>query len=293
MLNVLQILNEQLAGGQLQLAFQDLTSNDLHWILIKLQEIEAIRNISSSNSNVWKINLAGNRKLGDDVAECLHLLPVTVRDIDFSYCGISATGLRNICQFMESNKTITCLVLWGNVITFDGAMHIRDMLTKNTTLQEFSFYNVFPMNTEGKLIIADALECNSTLRKLYLDDCTGRPADAIVYSKFRSVLERAGSSSAIQTLEIGPINRDPHLEQWEETLQKCENLCHLGSNSSGLAYNRKCMYWRALNMYNARKITRDGDIEEILSVIERAVKNRNIDVTYYLVRNNVECISRD
>lgn len=296
--NILQRLDGQLSGGRLELGFHNLTHDDLQSILFKMKEAKAIRDASSSDSDVvwvWKVNLAGNRNLGDDVAECLHLLPDTVCDLDLSYCGLSATGVRKICQFMETNKTITRFVLWGNIIKrcFHGARHIGDMLKKNTTLHDFSFSNVFPMNTEGMLLIADALECNFTLRKLCLDDCTGSPADPIVYDKFRTALERASSRSAIETLEIGPINRDPCIEQWGETLRKCENLCHFGTNSSGLAYNRESIYWRSLNKYNARSVTRDGDVDEFQSAVAEAGKDRNIDVVYYLIRNNVEYISRD
>lgn len=289
----MQTLNEQLAaesGGRLQLAFLDLTHIDVEWVLVKLKETEAAR---KTIDNIWKVNLAGNRNLGDGVMGYLHLLPDTVCDLDLSYCGLSAIGIMNLCNFMKSNSAITRLNLWGNTISDYGAVHIRDMLRMNTTLEEFCCYNDSPMSTYGKLQIADALDCNRTLRKLLLDDCTGSPSDSIVYSKFRTVLERAGSNSAIETLEIGPINRDANIEMWQNTVQKCENLKNFGSNSSGLAYNDNFIYWRSLNMYNARKITRRGDSKEFQSAVELPVKNVNIDVTYFLVRNNVEYIDFD
>lgn len=295
MADPLQILNDNLSGGRLQLGFQDLRQRDIQRILIKLLETEAVRSSIScaacDSSHVWKVNLAGNRNLGDGVTDYLHLLPDTICDLDLSYCGLSTKGVRNVCKFMESNRTITRLVLWGNIIDDRGAIYIRDMLKRNSSLQDFCCYNDPPISTKRKILIADSLECNSTLRMLALDDCTGAPPSAAVYSKFRSVLERAGSDSAIETLKIGAINRDPNSHKWEETVRRCDKLCHFGSNSSRLAYNPKFMYWRDLNIHNARRITREGNDEDFLLAVEKAANDQKINVMYYLLRNNVEHIS--
>mmetsp|Transcript_8519 Transcript_8519/g.18043 ORF Transcript_8519/g.18043 Transcript_8519/m.18043 type:complete len:306 (-) Transcript_8519:185-1102(-) len=303
-------MKEQIKEGQLELGFQDLTHEFVKFLLAKMEyappsgpphkcrridgkrfDSEVIRDISSC-SHVWKINLAGNRKLGDEVTTYLPMLPKTISDIDLSGYGLSATGVRNVCKFMESNETITKLIMCGNIVDEDGARHIRDMLKQNTTLQEFCCCTAPSLTTNMKLLVADGLEHNQTLQKLSLDYCAGDFVDAAVYHKFRSVLERAGNNSAVKTLEIGAINRDANIDLWEGTVQKCENLCHFGPNSSSFAYNRSLMYYRALNMCNARKITRGGEFDEFKSAVKKAVQNRNINVTYFLLRNNVDCISR-
>ena len=138
--------------------FQDISHTELYWILIHLKERSKANNSkisSEKDTKVFKIVLAGNRNLSDSIAEYLYLLPDTVCDLDLSYCGLSSTGIRYICQFMENNSTITRLLLWGNVISVAGALYIRDMLKKNTTLEEFCCYNDSPMPTKGKLLIAN------------------------------------------------------------------------------------------------------------------------------------------
>jgi len=237
---------------------------------------------------VFKIVLAGNRNLSDSIAEYLYLLPDTVCDLDLSYCGLSSTGIRYICQFMENNSKITRLLLWGNVISVAGALYIRDMLKKNTTLEEFCCYNDSPMPTKGKLLIANGLQHNTTIRRVRIDDCQGTPAEAIVYKAFRQSLERLGNSSACQTLEIGPVNRDPNIKDWAKTVERCENLNNLGVNSSCLARIPKYMYWLNLNICNARKVTREGQVEKLCVLLAKAVKSGNDDVLYYLIRNNVD-----
>ena len=237
---------------------------------------------------MFKIVLAGNRNLSDSIAEYLYLLPDTVCDLDLSYCGLSSTGIRYICQFMENNSKITRLLLWGNVISVAGALYIRDMLKKNTTLEEFCCYNDSPMPTKGKLLIANGLQHNTTIRRVRIDDCQGTPAEAIVYKAFRQSLERLGKSSAINTLEIGPVNRDPNIRDWAKTVERCENLNNLGVNSSCLAQIPKYMYWINLNLCHARKITREGRVEKLCVLLAKAVKSGNDDVLYYLIRNNVE-----
>ena len=292
-------VSKALSEGILQLGFQDITPTELYWIFIQLNEMQSNNKkgkksadgIGSSSCPVFKINLAGNRNLGNELAEYLHLLPDTVCDLDLSYCGLSSTGIRYLCQFMETNTTITRLVLWGNVISEAGALYIRDVIKRNTTLTELCCYNdCSPMPTKGKLLIADGLGHNHTLRRLLIDDCQGLPADPLVYSAFRTSLERCGNKSSLEVLEIGPVNRDPNLNLWSRTMHACENLINLGPNSSMLRHHSRYMYWLNLNVYKARKITHLGKIEEFQRTLANAVKEGNDDVIYYLIRNNVEHI---
>ena len=283
-----------MSGGILQLSFADITKNELKWILLQLNEKQSAARrlpITADSTSVFKINLAGNRNLGDAVAEYLHLIPDTVCDLDLSYCGLSSTGIRHICQFLETNHTITRLVLWGNVISVAGAMYIRDMFKKNTTLEELCCYTSgAPMPTKAKLLIADGLEQNSTLKRLLLDDCKGTPAESEVYIAFHSCLERAGNKSALQTLEIGPIDHDPNIKQWANTVRRCENLVNLGANSDRLKHNPEYMFWLNLNLSNARKIAREGKVDKFQALLAKTAKEGKDDMTYYLIRNNVDYI---
>ena len=109
----------------------------------------------------------------------------------------------------------------------------------------------------------------------------------------------AGSNSAVEKLDIGIINGDPldstmlDICDWEEVFKQCENLKHLGEfTETMLRPFTSVLYWRNLNLYNARRITRDGEFDEFQSAVQRAAKNGHLDVVYYLLRNNAGHISR-
>ena len=81
-------VSKALSEGILQLGFQDITPIELHWIFVHLNEMQSNNKKGKSEDGidrscpVFKINLAGNRNLGNGLAEYLHLLPDTVCDLD-------------------------------------------------------------------------------------------------------------------------------------------------------------------------------------------------------------------
>ena len=322
-----------LRGGQLELGFQRLHHADVERIFKKLGrepppekiqpprkcrrlnnsslESEVIR-YASTDCSVWRINLGCN-DLGDKVTEHLHLLPETVTDLDISSAGLHTPGIANVCKFMCSNKTIVRLIMWGNNINDDGAVHISEMLKKNDTLRELVIFNnhigiddnglikLDPLTTKGKVRIADALRYNSTLQMIaidcphthycipsYLDPSLGLSLprfDPAVGKAFRNALEE--SQTAIESIQIGNIVDDPDFHQWETTLQKCESLHSLGSECNAVRANKKVMRWRAVNALKCRQVMREGNVDEFISTVSTAAQYGVIDVVYFLLRNNV------
>ncbi|KAL7531081.1 hypothetical protein ACHAWF_003619, partial [Thalassiosira exigua] len=313
----LQIVKRKLVEGELLLDYQDLTARDAIKILKKLNsgrpskiprrcrqitetlESEVIRNLSSE-SNVRKISLFGNERLGEKVTGCLHLLPDTVRYIDLSYCGLTPFGIHRTFWFMETNKTISHLIMRGNNILNVSALFIIAMLKENTTLQELCCYsggfasvNDVDLNDDelslferrmdwfGMTFIAKSLEHNRTLRVLRLAHSFDS-MDMEVSRAFRKSLEIAGNNSAIETLEVGNFHDGYLLDDWAHTFEKCENLCDVGKFSSSWLSHPKVTYWRDLNKYKARRLTREGSPAEIQSAVEKAAKKEKLmwSITY-------------
>lgn len=324
-----------LHGGQLELGFQRLHHADVKRIFNKLRrepppqkiqpprkcrrlnkpqslESEVIR-YASTDCIVWRINLGCN-DLGDKMTEYLHLMPESVTDLDVSACGLHTSGIRNICKFMSSNKSILRLIMWGNNINDDGAAYISEMLKKNDTLRELVMFNnrigiasnglikADPLTNKGKVRIAEALRHNSTLQMIaidcprlhyfckapYLDPSLGLTLprfDPEVGMAFRNALEE--STSAIESIQIGNIVDDPNFHQWETTLQKCESLHSLGSECNALRANKKLMRWRAINALKGRKVIREGNAEEFMATVSTAAHYGVLDAIYYLMRNNI------
>ena len=84
------------------------------------------------------LNVAGNKTIGDDGMEYLHLLPSTVTGLDLSGCGLTNAGIRLVCKFMKrENNSITRLNLQDNTLDDQAAGHVADLLacSESTTLQ--------------------------------------------------------------------------------------------------------------------------------------------------------------
>lgn len=125
----------RIRDGSIWLDFQDLNDKDLKAILLKCsihsreRRPRKCRQLGSKNvvrilsmlpiNNVTRFNVVGNRRRGDAGTEHLHLLPPTIEDLDLSDCGITLQGVKSICEFMKTNKSITRLIMWNSGIRDD------------------------------------------------------------------------------------------------------------------------------------------------------------------------------
>jgi hypothetical protein len=133
--------------GILHFGFKNLNDDDFKRILNKissprresrprkcqrLSEVDAI--LAKMPQIVWKFNVVGNPGIGNAGMKHLHLLAETVTDLDLSDCGLEAAGVRNLCDFLRTNKSITRMIMWGNATGDEGAKYIGDMLRVNKTI---------------------------------------------------------------------------------------------------------------------------------------------------------------
>jgi hypothetical protein len=71
------------------------------------------------------LNISWNKKIGDDGAAYLHLIPDTVKFLNMKFCNLSSKGIRSICKFLEIDKAaIIGFLMWGNGIDDEGAKYM-------------------------------------------------------------------------------------------------------------------------------------------------------------------------
>jgi hypothetical protein len=173
------------ANGYLSLGFQELVAKDVRKILQKLQSSDArerrprkcrrlqgvgaiLAELPHPNP-IWKINLVGNAELGDEVTKYLPLIPHTVKDLDLSDCGLTAAGVKDLCDFMKTNTSIVRLIMWGNSFGDEGAKSISEMLMVNKTLRILCI-SWCDLGDEGCSHLSLALGVNDALRVLDVAD---------------------------------------------------------------------------------------------------------------------------
>lgn len=149
---------EALQRGQLQLQDLDINHRDVKRIFMKLKsgrsqprwtcqhlgkgisELGKIERLLSSDSNIRIVDLTCNPKIGDKVAEYLHILPDTVLSLSIVGSKVSTQGLKRVCKFLETNNIMRMFVMDGiNGVDHEGVKYIGKMLSNNSKLQSL-FY---------------------------------------------------------------------------------------------------------------------------------------------------------
>lgn len=77
-----------------------------------------------------------NTDIGNKGMTSLHLMPDSVTRLNLGNCGLTSEGIKLLCEHIETNTSITDLLVWGNKFGDKGAKYIADMLKVNKTLQK-------------------------------------------------------------------------------------------------------------------------------------------------------------
>jgi hypothetical protein len=297
--------------GVLLLGFKGLDDMDLKRILLKLasgrerrprkcQRLDGVQaHISrlSSSTKIWKINLVGNKAIGDEGTTRLHLISDTLRDLDLSHCNLTLEGIKNVCKYLEMNTTITRMVMGGNEMDDEAAELVGKMLAINTTLEEIVIYpgENHVISHTGCFHLCSGLLHNKTLRTICLnqdDSCRitheGKSLIFALLCEWNTTIECVsigsclGSASASFSAQV--------YEQWRKTLLYNESLKSL---HCGAVSDRHVRYWLDLNSCNARKIVRNQNDYEWIEAVVQAAEDNNRNAIYFFVRNRPEiCFCR-
>eukprot|EP00978_Attheya_sp_CCMP212_P012204 scaffold30384_cov53-Attheya_sp.AAC.2 len=293
-------------SGVLSLGFKELNDEDLHKILTKLsitnpreRRARKCRRtcgtglgkiLANIPSNVWELNVVGNRNIGDAGMLHLHLLPKSVTYLDLSDCNLTPLGIERVCSVLKTNESITRLIMWGNKIGDEGAKYVADMLAVNKTSRSLCIMGS-EIGPVGFAHLSNALKQNSTLRSLDTgnDDEVGDEHiqnlwPGLAVNRGLQVLDLMNSNvteTGVGYLEKA-MRENVHLEEIE--LNQPNNgfiYCTLGS------VWMKIMHWAQLNRCN-RKLIKDVNSTD-KQLVDAIVENSDtLDVIFFFVRNKPE-----
>ncbi len=97
-----------------------------------------------------------------------------VRQLSLNSCpGIGESGLKSIAEALITNTSLVKLNVYGCSvkITEENGPVLREMLQKNSTLEDLHLYRNPQLYDTGAAFIAEGLKQNSSLRVLDLGDC--------------------------------------------------------------------------------------------------------------------------
>lgn len=255
--------------------------------------------LTNMRHTVPKFNVIGNRRIGNAGTEHLHLLADTATDLDLSDYGVTAAGVRNVCDFLITNKSITRRIMWGNAIGDEGAKAIGDMLRVNKTLRELfidpgSDASIGPV---GFSHLSDGLTHNNTLRDLSVAFC-GNVGDIHV----RNLCPELSLNRGLETLDLRQTSitetgsgyflqcmQDNIYLKFIRMVQPMNDEDYIDIGPK-LIWS-KLTYWLQLNRLN-RKLIRDENLNHAdwTNAVIQSSEANNLCAIYLFVRNKPELL---
>lgn len=300
----LTLTDEALHNGVVHIHNEYIDSKDLEKILRKLstrprrlrqcnhakrQRLDGVDAILARLPPPVPVNdfrLFDNEGLGDAGMEYLHLLPATIRSINFSLCRLTSAGIKTLCEYMKTNTSITKLVIWGNEFGDEGAEYIAEMLRVNASLRLISIFRS-QMSPKGYEYIADALAVNKTLHTLpiYHDR-------SITEQHIQALFQGLKVNRGIKTLNLDGslINVSP--EAIEQIVLEClrSNFCL--TTITGKSFRRipEIDFLFKLNALNRKIITDENAAlnDWFQCVISSAEQEDDVSYSFFFLRNMPE-----
>lgn len=250
--------------------------------------------LSMLPNEVTYFNVVGNKEIGDAGSEHLHLLPATVKDLDLADCGMTAKGIKNVCEFMKTNTSVTRLILWGNVIGNEGAEYIADMLCVNKTLQILCIMGS-KIGPDGFSHISRGLASNSSLVKIFLgndqkvgDEHVRRLCPGLTLNKGLETLDLGGA--AITNKGLAPIEvalrENCHLTniRLHQPINDADHI-QLGPGT----YWRNICSWMTLNGFNRKVFLRDDvPLAEWHESLVKCSEAKNLNAIFFFLQGKPE-----
>ena len=292
--------------GIVAAGFEGLTDDDFRRILAKLSECPrnerrprkckryegVLKIVATLPRTVWKLNVVGNQ-IGDAGMQHLHLIPDTITDLDLSDCGLTPIGIKALCEFLKTNHSITRMIMWGNRIGDEGAVHVGDMMKVNQTIKELCI-NGCEISAKGCLHLSDGLAENSVLRKFSIGN-----EDILTDQHVENLCGGLAVNRGLEYLGLcSPMGRitEKSVVRLEKIVRTNSYLKRVGISQNfhdgdfiytgpGTVYD-KLKYWLDLNKCN-RKLIHDPEStrEQWIDAIIQGAENGNLDAIFLFLIN--------
>ena len=321
---------DDLVLGSCGLRFEGIDHKDLKRILSKLntpgrdRRHRKCRRLNSfdaeiarlsSSTKILRLQFKGNDGIGDEGMKHLHLIPASVRDIDFSECKLSCDGITTLCKWMEGNGHIHRLILQGNEMNDEATKAVGRMLSHNKCLQELSIDPLADaedeplVSWEAAVAICTGLHQNPDHKLRRLRFCVSNFSDVDEYIWYLVFARLLPSETTLQVLEIAsrlnfttPYDTIFMLGRrietvcgfWLKAAQRLESIHRIDACVIKYFRSDEIHYYLDLNRYRARQlVSREGLSDRIwLVAMAKACEGGSLDVVYYFLQNKPHLCDR-
>lgn len=260
-------------------------------------EIDLLASHEYSSANLPPPNLSCLTVI---VHESLHLIPDSVRELNFSRCALGIEGTETLCEFMAGNKHIQVLNIQYNVLLW---RRVAGMIYSNDTLRSL---HLSPCVLSEHCMVAGSVLCialrvNSTLQSLSLYmRHPGVHSFALMHHYFftqRFARRLAGRDASLRVLRFcgSPLDESraeiersittPSMDcRWSNHLRENENLSVL--EGCNIVDNPLVVYYLELNSVRARQVVREpSSVKEWGKALTSAAKDEKLNALCCLLVN--------
>jgi hypothetical protein len=213
-------------------------------------------------TNVSGLDVSSNEGIGDAGMIHLHLIPDTVTHLYLRDCNLTPIGIKRVCEFLKSNKSITRMFMGDNQMGAEGVKHVADMMKANNTVIDLGISSC-QINAVDCCHLSEGLAQNTRLRVLHMAG-NDRLTDDHVQNLCPGLALNKGLKKLYLWPHLGRSVTETGLGYLETVLRtnvylKCVLIdsVHI-LDRPGSIWN-KVRYWLGLNKCN-RKLLKDPNV---------------------------------
>ena len=153
------VISKLKENNHYMVTLRDSSSNVAQFLLPQLLKIRTITKISIHSTKVTKDNIISLQLSNNTTLKALWINDGSIND----------DGVITLVQSLKYNKSITLLYLYSNPdITSASAQSLAELLLHNNTLEVLDLEDT-NIDTNGVLVLVEALKTNKRLGRLLLD----------------------------------------------------------------------------------------------------------------------------
>ena len=172
-----------------------LTSLELNYLEMDKEGAMALKQVLIENTTLREIKLFHCIKSMEEAEVVAEGLQYNTGVMKLVLCGIEGVG--TLVQRLQSNRTLTSLVLYSLVMDTEEAMSLKHVLIENTTLREIKLQHCIK-SMEVAEVVAEGLQHNTGVTKLVL--CGIKGVGALV--------QRLRNNTTLTSLELKYLEMD-------------------------------------------------------------------------------------
>jgi hypothetical protein len=293
-------------GNELDLTGSGLNDEDFRQILTKLssphrreprprkcnrqrrEQGRVAKILANLPTNISALDVAFSQGIGDAGMIHLHLIPDTVTDLSLIHCGLSPIGIKRVCEFLKSNKSITQMHMWGNRMGAEGVKDLADMMKVNNTVIELGIKSCQISSAAACCHLSEGLAQNTALRGLSMGG-----NDRLTDDHIQNLCPGLALNKGLETLNLrSQYITDKGVGYLETVLRTNVYLKKVFINhipeGPGTIWS-KMMHWLGLNQCN-RKLLKDPNATRTQwrDAIIQSSKAGNPDAIFMFLTNKPE-----